>query len=50
VIVVARRAGPAQVRELTELELRGAEARYLERCHQYYDQLHQALKDSQTPG
>jgi len=50
VIVVARRAGPAQVRELTELELRGAEVRYLERCHQYYDQLHEALKDSQASG
>jgi genome maintenance exonuclease 1 len=44
VIVVARRAGPAQVRELTELELRGAECRYLERCEQYYDQLQADLR------
>lgn len=50
VIVVARRAGPAQIRELSEEELRAAEARYLERCNQYYDDLHQALKDSQEPG
>lgn len=44
VIVVARRAGPAQVRELTELELRGAECRYLERCEQYYDALQASLR------
>jgi hypothetical protein len=44
VIVVARRAGPAQVRELTELELRGAESRYLERCEAYFDALHELLK------
>ena len=48
VIVVARRAGPAQVRELTELELRGAECRYLERCEQYYEDLHAKLR-SESP-
>jgi len=38
-IVVARRTGAPQVRELTELELRGAEARFLERCENYFDGL-----------
>ena len=39
VIVVARRAGPPDIRELSELELRGAEARFLERCNSYFDKL-----------
>lgn len=38
-VVVARRAGPPQVRELSALELRGAEARFMERCLSYYDKL-----------
>jgi hypothetical protein len=41
-IVVARRTGAPQVRELTELELRGAEARFLERVQQYFAALPQA--------
>ncbi len=39
VIVVARRAGPPDIRELSELELRGAECRFLERCNDYFDKL-----------
>jgi hypothetical protein len=39
-VVVARRAGPPDVRELSALELRGAESRYLERCANYFDALH----------
>jgi hypothetical protein len=35
-IVVARRTGAPQVRELTELELRGAESRFLERVERYF--------------
>jgi hypothetical protein len=36
VVVVARRAGPPDTRLLSELELRGAEARFTERCTAYY--------------
>jgi hypothetical protein len=43
IIVVARRAGKPDIRELTALELRGAESRFLERCHTYYDTLHKQL-------
>jgi ATP-dependent exoDNAse (exonuclease V) beta subunit len=43
IVCVARRAGPPQIRELTALELRGAEARFLERCATYYDTLSGAL-------
>jgi hypothetical protein len=43
IIVVARRAGKPDIRELTALELRGAESRFLERCHTYYDLLHKQL-------
>lgn len=39
VIVVARRAGPPDIRELSELELRGAEVRFAERCAKYFDGL-----------
>lgn len=42
-IVVARRAGKPDVRELSALELRGAESRFLERCADYYDTLHKQL-------
>ena len=42
-IVVARRAGKPDVRELSALELRGAESRFLERCADYYDTLHHQL-------
>ena len=42
-IVVARRAGKPDVRELSALELRGAESRFLERCADYYDTLHNQL-------
>lgn len=40
IVVVARRAGKPDVRELSALELRGAESRFLERCQAYYDALH----------
>jgi hypothetical protein len=39
VIVVARRTGAPQVRELSELEIRGCESRFLERCETYFDNL-----------
>lgn len=42
-IVVARRAGKPDVRELSALELRGAESRFSERCATYYDTLHKQL-------
>jgi len=45
-IVVARRAGKPDVRELSALELRGAESRFLERCADYYDTLHKQLSDT----
>jgi hypothetical protein len=35
-VVVARRTGAPQLRELSELELRGAESRFLERCETYF--------------
>jgi hypothetical protein len=35
-VVVARRTGAPQVRELSDLELRGAEARFLERVERYF--------------
>ena len=35
-IVIARRAGPPNIRELSALELRGAEARFLDRCATYF--------------
>jgi ATP-dependent exoDNAse (exonuclease V) beta subunit len=35
-IVIARRAGPCDIRELSNLELRGAEVRFAERCQAYY--------------
>jgi len=38
-VVVARRTGAPQLRELSELELRGAESRFLERCETYFDGL-----------
>jgi hypothetical protein len=38
-VVVARRAGPPDIRQLSELELRGAEARFLERVDSYYKNL-----------
>lgn len=38
-IVVARRVGPPDIRELSNLELRGAEVRFLERCAKYYEAL-----------
>lgn len=37
-IVVARRAGPPDIRQLSELELRGAEVRFAERCAKYFDE------------
>ena len=45
-VVVARRAGPPDVRELSELELRGAESRYMSRCETYYDALHKLRSDA----
>ena len=45
-VVVARRAGPPDVRELSELELRGAESRYMSRCETYYDALHKLRSSS----
>ena len=41
-VVVARRAGPPDLRELNLLELRGAESRFLERCFTYFDKLSSA--------
>ena len=38
-VVVARRTGAPQVRELSELELRGAESRFLERVDGYFSAL-----------
>jgi len=38
-VVVARRTGAPQIRELSELELRGAEARFLERVERYFSAL-----------
>ena len=35
-VVVARRTGAPQIRELSELELRGAESRFLERVETYF--------------
>lgn len=46
-IVVARRAGKPDVRELSALEVRGAESRFLERCAIYYDNLHE-LRNNAT--
>ena len=37
--MVARRTGAPQIRELSELELRGAEARFLERVERYFSAL-----------
>lgn len=42
-IVIARRAGPADVRQIDVQELRAAEQRYLERCAAYFDALHTKL-------
>ena len=47
-VVVARRAGKPDVRELSALEVRGAESRYLERCNKYFDALY-AKVDAPTP-
>lgn len=47
-VVVARRIGPPNIRELTALELRGAEAQYLDRCASYYDALHKQLSGGQA--
>ena len=41
-VVVARRTGAPQVRELSELELRGAEFRFLERAEAYFSGLKEA--------
>jgi ATP-dependent exoDNAse (exonuclease V) beta subunit len=38
-VVVARRAGAANIRQLSHLELRGAEQCFLDRCHGYYESL-----------
>jgi len=38
-VVVARRTGAPQIRELSELELRGAESRFLERVERYFSAL-----------
>lgn len=46
IVVVARRAGPPNTRELSELELRGAESRYLSRCATYFDELHKLRTDA----
>lgn len=46
-IVVARRAGKPDVRELSALEVKGAECRYLERCEAYFDALHKQLSPAQ---
>ena len=43
IVVVARRAGPPDIRELSDLELRGAESCYLERVNTYFDTLHDRL-------
>lgn len=40
-IVIARRTGAPQIRELTQLELFGAEKRFESRCRTYFDQLKQ---------
>ena len=47
-VVVARRIGPPNIRELTALELRGAEAQYLDRCASYYDALHAKLSSGEA--
>lgn len=39
IVVVARRAGPPDIRHLSELELRGAEARFLDRLSDYRSSL-----------
>lgn len=43
IVVVSRRVGAPNIRELSALELRGAESRFLERCASYYDTLHAKL-------
>ena len=45
VVVVSRRVGGPDIRELTALELRGAESRFLERCLSYYEALYDKLRD-----
>ena len=35
-IVIARRTGAPQVRQLSPLELRGSEGRFLDRCEAYF--------------
>jgi hypothetical protein len=42
-IVVARRTGAPQVREISQLELWGAEARFTERCHTYWNDIYPKL-------
>lgn len=39
IVVVARRVGPPDVRRLSALELRGAEAAFQDRCVDYFDSL-----------
>ena len=38
-IVIARRTGAPQVRQLSSLELRGSEGRFLDRCETYFNGL-----------
>lgn len=47
-IVVARRAGKPDIRELSALEVRGAESRFLDRCAAYYDALHKQLSGAES--
>ena len=42
-VVVARRTGAPQVRELTQLELFGAEARFTQRCQTYWSEIYPQL-------
>ena len=44
IIVVSRRVGRPDIRELTALELRGAESRFLERASAYYTALNAKLR------
>lgn len=48
-VVVARRTGNAQPYFFMGEELRKAEYCFLERCNQYFDQLHDSLRDTQEP-
>ena len=49
-VVVARRTGAPQVRELTELELYGAEARFTQRVNTYWNEVFPQLASENVPS